>query len=201
MEIIRYFDTEMRASEKNDMEVEGYALKFDKETVIGSGAWGYREKISKTALDNADLSDVVFNYNHNLDSIMARTSNDSLKLNTDSTGLKISTTIVDTSDGVDLYKRIKNGLITRMSFWAVVKKSKWTFVEDDSDEMDLREIEEFGRFIDVSAVTFPAYEDTSITARGIGLMPCYETERKERERQIMERQIKKRDKILGRMKI
>jgi len=178
----------MRASEEEDMKVEGYALKFDRETVIG-GKWGWREKIARTALDGAELNNVVFNFNHSFDSVLARTTNQSLQLSVDSIGLKVAAGIVDTSIGRDVFKLIKDGLVTQMSFQAVVKKSKWTFVEDGSDELDLREITEFGRFFDVSAVTLPAYEDTTISARSEELVY--------RQRQLFERQIQKLNQILG----
>lgn len=186
--IVRYVDMIMRASEEEDMKVEGYALKFDRETVIG-GKWGWREKIARTALDGAELNNVVFNFNHSFDSVLARTTNQSLQLSVDSIGLKVAAGIVDTSIGRDVFKLIKDGLVTQMSFQAVVKKSKWTFVEDGSDELDLREITEFGRFFDVSAVTLPAYEDTTISARSEELVY--------RQRQLFERQIQKLNQILG----
>lgn len=196
--ILRYFDAEMRAVDDESMNVEGYALKFDRETVIGSPKWGFREKIAKTALDGADLNNVVFDFNHSFDSVMARTTNKSLQLIVDSVGLKITAAIVDTTIGRDVYKLIKDGLINQMSFWARVKKSVWTFVEDENDEMDLREITEFEKFYDVSAVTFPAYEDTSITARNEEMTVGLSEEMAERRRQLYERQIKRLNKILSR---
>ncbi|MCL2171183.1 MAG: HK97 family phage prohead protease, partial [Defluviitaleaceae bacterium] len=92
------FDAEMRAMSDEKMEVEGYALKFDKATTIG-GRYGWSEKISKTALDEADLSDVVFNFNHDINNILAGTRNSSLDLIIDNIGLKINARITDTSIG------------------------------------------------------------------------------------------------------
>jgi len=186
------FDSEMRARSDDTMEVEGYALKFDKETVIG-GKWGWTERINKAALDEADLSTVVFNFNHSLDSLLAGTRNKSLTLTTDSIGLKINARIVDTTMGRDVYQLIKDGLITQMSFWAVIKTSSWTWAnEDDTEAMDEREILSFGRFIDVSAVTFPAYEDTELAARSLGGIDM------QLIKQIQyEKQIRKMEKILG----
>lgn len=167
--VVRYIDTVMRASEDNTvMRVEGYALKFDKETVIGSKKWGWKEKIDRTALDNANLSNVVFDFNHSFDSLLARTTNNSLKLIRDSTGLKVSADIIDTAIGRDVYKMIQEGLVTRMSFMAIVTKSQWIFAEGDSEDLDERTIMEFSDFYDVSAVTFPAYEDTSLQTRSPG---------------------------------
>lgn len=186
--IVRYFNTEMRASDGEDMSVEGYALKFNKETIIGGSKWGFREKIAKTSLNSAQLDDVIFNFNHSMDNVLAGNRNKSLTLTVDSTGLKIAAKIIDTAVGRDVYKLVKEGLINRMSFAATVKKSEWTFVEDGS-ELDLREITEFERFYDVSAVTFPAYSDTLISARN--------GDREMRQQQIYERQIHKLNKIMG----
>jgi HK97 family phage prohead protease len=191
-EIRRFFEAEMRASgDAADMKVEGYALKFGIETVIGSSYWGWIESISKEAMKTADLSDVVFDFNHSFDQLLARTLNNSLDLKSDDTGLKITAKITDTATGRDVYAMIKDGLITKMSFWAVVQKSVWTLVEDGSEEMDRREITEFGRFYDVAAVTFPAYEDTEVTARS------FAAETEARRKMIFERQIARLNKIMG----
>lgn len=157
------FDTELRA-EGEDMTVSGYALKFDKETQIGPDSWGWKEKISKQAMNSADMSNVILNFNHSFDSVLARTTNGSLTLRVDGIGLWVEAKIVDTATGRDVYKLIKDGLINRMSFQVQVKKSEWE-MDETGKTMDIRTITEFGKFYDVSAVTFPAYEDTSISAR------------------------------------
>lgn len=187
--IVRFIDAEMRASDTEEMAVEGYALKFEKETVIGKAPWGWREKIARTALDGAAVDNVVFDFNHSWDNVLARTTNRSLELIVDSIGLKILARIVDTTIGRDVYKLIKEGLITRMSFQADIKKSDWTFIEDGGGEMDSRVITAFDRFYDVSAVTFPAYEDTVVAVRS--------DEVAARQRQIYEKQVNKLKTILG----
>ena len=166
--ILRFLNAELRAADDSEaMTVEGYALKFDKETMIGSAPWGWREKISRTALDGAKLDDVVFNFNHMNDKLLARTLNRSLLLQKDTVGLKMSAQIIDTATGRDVYKLIQSGLIMRMSFAATIKTSVWTISENEED-LDMREITAVDRLFDVSAVTFPAYEDTAIAvSRGI----------------------------------
>ena len=165
--IERSFHAEMRAvqsdDEKNDdLIVEGYALKFGEETVIGKAPWGFIESINRESMKTAEIDDVVFNLNHDDSMFYARTKNKSLELTVDEKGLKIRAKIVNTNAGRDLYEMIKSGLITTMSFRAYVQKSKWTETVDE--EMDKRDIVEFGRFFDVSAVTFAAYPQTEITA-------------------------------------
>jgi hypothetical protein len=190
--ILRVFDAVMRAKSDAKMEVEGYALKFGKATQIGNKRWGWLESIAKTALNEADLGDVVFNVNHNMTDILAGTRNESLELIPDDTGLKIVARIADTSIGRDTFTLIKDGLICRMSFMAVIKSSEWTWADDSNpDDMDKREITSFGKFYDVSAVTFPAYEDTPLAARSLA------AEMKEREKIVYERQMSRIKKIIG----
>jgi HK97 family phage prohead protease len=177
----------MRASETDDMLVEGYALKFDQETQIGEGKWGFKERISRTALDGAELDDVVFNFNHNNNDILARTKNGSLQLTVDNIGLKIVAKIIDTTAGRDIYRMIKDGLIDRMSFRARVKDQRWE--PRKPGKMDSVEIRRFRRFFDVAAVSFPAYNDTMIVARS--------EEMALRNKEIYNRQMQRLNKILG----
>jgi len=195
--ILRYFDAEMRAKDGNKREVEGYALKFDTETQIGSKKWGWVEKIKRTALDGADLSDVVFNFNHDMNDLLAGTRNKSLDLTVDDTGLKIVARIADTTVGRDVYRLIKDGLICRMSFMAVITSSEWVWADDNTDEMDSREVTGFGKFYDVSAVTFPAYEDTELEARGTEVARSFAAEMQQRTNHIYQRQLNRMEQILG----
>lgn len=198
--IRRAFNAEMRAVDNQDddsdeMIVEGYALRFDEETVIGQAPWGYRESIKREAMNTADISDVIFNLNHNDSKIAARTLNQSLKLIVDDVGLKIRASLANTQTGKDIYELIKSGLITTMSFCAYVKKSLWT--EDDDDELDHRDIVEFGRFFDVSAVTFAAYPQTEIAAvRNKDITAIDEDAQKHFKEKEYRKQIKELDKIM-----
>lgn len=206
--VMRYYNTELKAKDgTEDMIVEGYALKFNKETQIGSGEWGWIEKIDEKALDETDMSNVIFNYNHSWDLVEARTSNKSLSLEVDEIGLKIVAKLSDTSSGVDLYKRIKSGLINRMSFAAVITGNVWE--ESKDSKLDRRTITKFGTILDVSAVTFPAYEDTSISARsGYDVVDdqvkkhfkTKEVEERTEDRLSYSKQIEKLNKITGGIK-
>lgn len=196
--IVRYFDVTMRASESSDMEVEGYALKFDKETIIGGEKWGFKEKINRNALNGAKIDNVILDFNHHFSDILSRTINGSLQLLVDNIGLKFTSKIVDTTIGRDVYKLVKEGLINRTSFVATVKKSQWTIAEN-SEQLDMREIIEFDRFYDVAAVTFPAYEDTLIEARSDFVYIDEDVKRffENKSKQTYENQIIRLNKILG----
>ena len=148
--------------ESGKMVIEGYAAVFDKETLIGAEDWGFYESIDKKAFDGANMKDVPLKYNHSDNvPILARTRNKSLELSVDDKGLFIRAELLDTTDSVDMYKRIKAGLIDKMSF-AFTVKDEDMWMEEKSTH---RKITRFDRIFDVSVVDTPAYDDTSIYAR------------------------------------
>ena len=148
------------------MILEGYAIVFDTETVIGSENYGFIESIDRHALDGAKMKDVPLKYNHN-DSflILARTKNDSLKLTIDEKGLFIRAELIDTTTNRDVYKMVKAGLLDKMSFAFTVPKDGEEI--DTSGKMAKRKITKVERLFDVSVVDIPAYDDTSIYARSL----------------------------------
>ena len=160
------FQIEMREDqgEEKKMVIEGYAAVFGKETLIGSEDWGFMESIDRSAFDGANMKDVPLKYNHSdAVPILARTRNKSLTLSVDDKGLKIHAELLDTQDGSDMYKRIKSGLIDKMSFAFTVAKQEC----DYKSKPMKRKITKFDRIFDVSVVDTPAYEDTSIYARSL----------------------------------
>lgn len=159
MKEIRKIDLQFRAEEQdNKMEIKGYAVVFN-----SPETYDYTEVIDEHALDNADMSDVVLRYNHN-DSFMvlARTRNNSLKLNVDNTGLMMDATLQDDiTEHRNIYNAIKSGLIDKQSF-------AFTIDEDEYDyDTDTRTITKIGKLYDVSVVDQPFYNATDVNiARG-----------------------------------
>lgn len=160
------FNVEIRDGEDGGpgkMVIEGYAAVFDSETLIGTEDWGFYESIDKKAFDGADMKDVPLKYNHSdAVPILARTRNKSLTLSVDDKGLFIHAELLDTQDARDMYKRIKAGLIDKMSFAFTVKDE-----DVAKGATPHRKITRFDRIFDVSVVDTPAYEDTSIYARSL----------------------------------
>ena len=155
---------EMRLAQtenENEMIVEGYAVVFDSETVLWEcNGIQYKEVISRSALDGADLSDVPFKYNHSDNvMVMARTRNKTLQLTIDEKGLLIRANLANTTAGRDLYELIRRGDIDKMSFAFTVN------AEEYDQETHTRKITKIKRLYDVAAVDLPAYDDTSIAAR------------------------------------
>ena len=162
--------------EDEQMIVEGYALKFDSPTVLYEiDGVEYSEVIERGALDNADLTDVPFKYNHSDHvMIMARTRSKTLRLVPDDQGLFIQANLAKTTAGKDLYELIKRGDIDKMSF-------AFTVGEDAYDKKTrTRKIRGIKKLWDVAAVETPAYDTTSISARSF-----FEAEA-EKERKVLE---------------
>ena len=153
---VRKLDMQFRAepNDDNKMEIKGYAVVFN-----SPETYGYTEVISDKALDEADMSDVVLRYNHN-DSFMvlARTRNNSLKLEKDNTGLMIDAVLQDDiTDHRNIYNAIKSGLIDKQSFAFSVDEDEYDY------DTDTRTITKIGKLFDVSVVDQPFYNATDVS--------------------------------------
>ena len=146
---------EMRALDSEEMIIEGYAAVFNQVTDLG---W-CKEVIDIRAFDECDMKDCCLNYNHGQSKAIARTRNGSLELIVDSIGLKIRAKLIDTTEGIDIYKSVKAGLLDKMSFAFTVKEEKWDY------DTDTRTITNIDKLYDVSIVDIPAYDGTSVFAR------------------------------------
>ena len=182
---------EMRVEETEDkMILEGYAIVFDQETMIGDEERGFKEVISRESLSKTNMKDVPMKYNH-MDSflILARTKNKSLSLSVDEHGLKVRAELLNTTTNADVYKMVKAGLLDKMSFAFTVKKQSW----DRSSKIPLRRIEEIDRLFDVSVVDLPAYEGTSIYSRSLDLveteLKAMDLAKREEEAKVIKKRI------------
>lgn len=137
--------------------VEGYATTFD---VPYDFMPGYQECIRKSALEGADMSDVIFQFDHN-GMVMARLRNNTLSLFIDDHGLKVSADLKGSQQGRELHEAIKNGLVDRMSWAFRVAEDGWEFDKENR----ISYITKVEKVYDVSAVSIPANDDTEINAR------------------------------------
>ncbi|MFA5432075.1 MAG: HK97 family phage prohead protease [Candidatus Paceibacterota bacterium] len=149
------------------MTLEGYAIVFNQETLIGDEDYGFVEEIDRHALENTLMKDVPMKYNH-MDSflIIARTKNKSLTLSVDNNGLKVHAELLDTQSNQDIYKMVRSGLLDKMSFAFTVEEQSW----NKEGKIPKRTITKIGRLYDVSVVDTPAYDSTSIYARSLESM-------------------------------
>lgn len=153
--------------------VEGYATTFDKPYLLYEFEDGtkYYERIDAHALDGADISDVIMQYDHE-GRVFARQSNKTLILVQDHKGLLVAADLGKTDLAKGLYQDIEAGMITKMS-WA------FTVAKDSYDrETHTRTILKIKKVYDVSAVSIPANSDTEISARAFAHR-SYEQERQE----------------------
>ena len=189
----RLSDVSFKEEDEQKMVLEGYAIVFNQETLIGDKEKGFIESIDRNALKNANMKDVQMKYNHD-DSflIIARTRNNSLRLTVDDIGLKVRAELIDTDSNKDIYKMVKAGLLDKMSFAFTVSSQKI----DRSGDIPKRTITGIDRLYDVSIVDLPAYDQTSIVVgRSLALV---DTELKTMD---MEDQIKKANIIKKRIHI
>ncbi len=166
---IRTFNFEVRA--ENDEErgniIEGRAIVYDEPTDMG---W-YQEVISGGALQDTNLKDVRLLVNHNVDMIpLARSRNNNenstMQLSVGEEGMDIRANL-DTENNAEaksLYSAVTRGDISGMSFMFGVDEDRWENLDTD---YPTRYITSIAQVFEVSAVTFPAYEQTSLEARGL----------------------------------
>jgi HK97 family phage prohead protease len=156
----------------SDYYVEGFATTFNKPYLLYElDGIKYYEEIDRHALDGADLSDVIMQYDHQ-GKVLARLSNKTLGLEPTDKGLFIYADLSKSQAAKELYEEIRNGLITKMS-WA------FTVAEDRYDrETRTRTILKIKKVYDVSAVSIPSNGDTEISARS-WLDGVIEAERRE----------------------
>lgn len=153
--------------------VEGYASTFDDPYVLFEDFDGneYREIIAPTAFADADMTDVIMQFDHS-GKVLARMSNGTLIVEPDEHGLFVAADLSGSQASRDLYEEITNGLVTRMS-WAFM------IAADEYDrETRTTTITRVKKVYDVSAVSLPADPNTEISARNL-LNGVIEQSRKE----------------------
>ena len=163
----RSYSFEVRAEEKDGAKIiTGRPVVYNSRTNIGL----FDEVMDMGALDGADLTDVRFLINHNTSMIPVARSrrnngNSTMQLSVDQQGLNLDWVKLDTennSDSRSLYSAVQRGDITGMSFMFSVDDEEWENLESDHPTRHIRKI---GSVVEVSAVTFPAYDATEIHAR------------------------------------
>ena len=167
---MRSLEFEVRAeqNEQHGAHITGTPIVFNQVTDLG---W-IRETIEPGALDNTDLKDVRFLVGHDTSMIpLARSRNNNenstmqLSVNENGMDIRVDLDVENNPRAAELYSAVKRGDISGMSFMFTVDRDAW---EDLESEQPLRRITSIQRVFEVSAVTFPAYEGTSIQAAAEG---------------------------------
>lgn len=165
--VTRAYNFEIRAdqNEKNGDHITGRPIVYNSMTDLGY----FNEIIEAGALDKANLKDVRFLVNHDTSMIpLARSRNNNenstmqLEVDKEGMGIRVNLDTENNSEARNLYSAIKRGDITGMSFMFTIDDEEWADLESDHPTRHIRKI---GQVFEVSAVTFPAYESTEISAR------------------------------------
>lgn len=163
----RNYNFEIRANEneENGAFITGRPIVFESKTNLGY----FDEVIERGALDKTDLRDVKFLVNHDTSKIpLARSrnnnSNSTMQLIPDDNGMgiRVNLDIENNSEARALYSAVKRGDISGMSFMFGINGEEWEALDSDHPT---RHITSISNVVEVSAVTFPAYESTEISAR------------------------------------
>lgn len=206
----QYRNMELRAisdkDDKKEYRVSGYSTMFNQPFVLYRDKWDgqeieVREQVDSHAFDQADMSDVIFNLNHE-GRVFARLSNNTLKLNIEEKGLHVDAYLGGTEEGRKIHEEIEGGYLTKMSYRFSVEDDKWEEFTEGDKRVYLRTITKMRKLYDVSVVSIPADDHTSISARSVfdGVIEKLQAERlsaekkEETERQaVLDAEARKRE--------
>lgn len=194
--------------ESDDMIVSGYASTFEQPYLLFSGeGWEYWEVVDRNAFDETDMSDVIMQYDH-MGRVFARTKNNTLEVTPDDEGLFIEAKLGGTEIGRELYDEIRGGYTDKMSFgFTVTGETEGKEKDENGVTRYTRRITSVGKLYDVSAVSIPANDGTSISADAVqrslaamsdGVIARIEAERlQEAELELAKRKAEVRAKALS----
>ena len=191
---------EIEEREDEQMIVKGYASTFNEPyTLYEDEGYTFREEVSERAFDSTDMSDVIMQYDHQ-GRVFARKSNNTLMVTPDEKGLYIEADLGGTELGRQLYEEIRGGYTNKMSFGFTVSGDE-VVTHDTGGHVDvLRTITDIGKLYDVSAVSIPANDSTSISIRSLtdGVICEIEAERLQAEElELAKQRTKTKARILG----
>lgn len=185
----RSYSFEVRAEQTEAGNIiTGRPIVYDSRTDMGF----FDEIIERGALDRTDLTDVRFLVNHDVSRIpLARSrrnnGNSTMQMTVDDEGMSIRVMldVENNSEARSLYSAVQRGDITGMSFMFSINSQQW---DDLESEHPTRRIKEISSVVEVSAVTFPAYESTEINARSNEVLEsarqAVETARQQRAKSV-----------------
>ena len=163
----RSYQFDIRAEEIDGQSIlTGHPIVYESEADM----YYYKEIIRRDALNGTDLTDVRFLVNHDTKRIpLARsrrntgTSTMFLQANHDGLDIRVTLDTENNAEARSLCSAVKRGDISGMSFMFSIDSETW---EDLESDYPTRYIDKIGKVVEVSAVTFPAYGDTTISTRG-----------------------------------
>lgn len=148
---------EFRATDDENYLISGYATTFEPYELWEENEYHYFEQVAPTAFVDTKMDDVILQYDHT-GRVFARTSNNTLQLEVDGHGLRITADLSKTPAARDIYQDIKAGMITKMSFAFTVSEDHYV----SNEYMRLRVIDGIKKLYDVSVVSQPANPTTEV---------------------------------------
>ena len=182
------FEVRQAEDDQKSYKVEGYASTFEEYKLFEMDDYECIEKIDPEAFREADMSDVIFLYNHE-GIVYARNKNGTLDVSIDDKGLKTVADLSKTEQSRQMFEQIDAGMIDQMSFAFSVAEDEWVTEETKERVKVTRTIKKIGKVFDVSAVSIPANPGTDISAVSArnafnGEIERIKAERLEREKAV-----------------
>lgn len=182
--VVEIDDDQEQEEQKDEKVVRGYASTFNEPyTLFEDDSLVYQEQVDRDAFSGTDMTDVIMQYDHK-GRVFARTSNDTLSISTDDKGLLIEANLGGTEIGRNLFEEIQGGYTNKMSFGFTVDADDESREEDSDGRIRItRTIKHVRKLYDVSAVSIPANDATSISVRNLtnGAIEKIQAERLEKE--------------------
>lgn len=178
---------ELREDDDGKRTISGYAVKWGMKSQVLGHYRKFREQFQKGAFsDSLGKDDQRFLWSHDSSKVLGRIKNKTLRLEEDATGLRFELDLPKTTLGNDTYESIKRGDVDGVSFGFRMEAED---IEEPDDDLMIRTVTK-ARLLEVSAVAFPAYPDSEVSARGYDPIKQHVEEKKElqevRERLILE---------------
>ncbi len=171
-------EIEVREDDDGKRTISGYAVKWEKKSHVLGYYMKFREQFKKGAFaDSLKDGDQRFLWSHDTSQVLGRTKNNTLRLQEDDIGLRFELDLPNTTLGNDTLETIKRGDVDGISFGFTNPDDH---IEEFDDDIPLRTIRQ-ANLIEVSAVAFPAYPDSEVSARGYDRMKDYDKELKQHE--------------------
>lgn len=172
---------EIREDGDGKRTISGYAVKWEKKSQVLGLFYKFREQFKRGAfLNSLNDDDQRFLWSHDTSQVLGRTKNGTLRLQEDDIGLRFELDLPNTTLGNDTYESIKRGDVDGVSFGF---RDADDHVEEPDDDLPLRTVKS-AKLIEVSAVAFPAYPDSEVSARGYDPIKQHDELREYKEEQV-----------------
>jgi hypothetical protein len=169
---------EIREDDSGNRTLTGYAVKWGMKSVVMGYYRKFREQFQQGAFtESLQKDDQRFLWAHDTSKVLGRTKNNTLRLVEDSIGLRFELDLPKTTLGNDTYETIKRGDVDGVSFgFSMISEE----IEEPDDDLMLRTVTK-AKLLEVSAVAFPAYPDSEVSARGYDPYKHFVEEREHKE--------------------